>query len=251
MAVILYHGSDKIVNPPDPYYNNPDNDFGRGFYLADDYQVSAEWACMSPNWTNHIVNQYDFDWDGLRVLDFLDGTHSVLEWFGTMLIHRKLYKIEASMIPAYNFLRDTYGIWTLHDDYDVVVSWRADDSYFNISQVFLTNGCDVEGLKWAMSRGFMREQIVLVNPNAFANLSNPQYDDVGSGFYSFNRQWRDRQETAKREVNSLFVQDPEGTIAMLMAKYDIINTSNDFDEIEAARAWIQDYERRARIERTY
>ena len=60
--MILYHGSGKVVDNPNPHFKNPNNDFGSGFYLGDDYQISAEWACLKrDNEDGKIVNKYDFD----------------------------------------------------------------------------------------------------------------------------------------------------------------------------------------------
>lgn len=249
--MILYHGSDHVVGDPDPHYNNPDNDFGQGFYLADDYQLAAEWACMSPNNKENIVNYYEFNWEGLKVLDFLDGTHTLMEWLGTMLIYRKIWRLPDNLKPAFNFLRDRYGYWNLHEDYDVVVSWRADDSYFNVSTTYLSNSCDIKGLKYVMSRGNMREQVVLVKPEAFENLSYCGYDDVSADFSYLNKNWRTRQDDAKRSVYSTPLGNPMESLSMLMSQYDIMENSTDIDEVAAAKAWIEDYHEKSTIQRRY
>lgn len=249
--MVLYHDSDRIIQNPNPYFENPDNDFGSGFYLADDYEVSAEWACKDYNNADNIVNEYELDWSGLRVLDFLDGSHNLLQWLGTLLENRELYKLEASMIKPRNFMIDNYGYGNLKDEYDVVVGWRCDDSYFNVSQIFLANNCDIQGLRYAMSRGNMREQIVLVSPQAFSQLYFTGYQDVAYDRDNLRKRWRARQKTAKDEISSITLQHPDETVRMLMWNWDVYNNSNDPNEVARALSYIEEYHDKSSICRKY
>ena len=79
MSVIqLLHGTDHIIEVPDIHIGNPHNDYGMGFYCTRVDEMAREWACKKN--TDGFVNSYDFDTEGLKVLNLLDGTHTVLNW---------------------------------------------------------------------------------------------------------------------------------------------------------------------------
>ena len=72
----LYHGSSRVVSKPEYGYGRTDNDFGRGFYCTESPELAREWACKLE--TDGFANRYSLDRGKLRVLDLLDGSHSVL-----------------------------------------------------------------------------------------------------------------------------------------------------------------------------
>ena len=79
MSVIqLLHGTDHIIEVPDINIGNPHNDYGMGFYCTRVDEMAREWACKKN--TDGFVNIYDFDTEGLKVLNLLDGNHTVLNW---------------------------------------------------------------------------------------------------------------------------------------------------------------------------
>ena len=84
MSVIqLLHGTDHIIEVPDIHIGNPHNDYGMGFYCTRVDEMAREWACKKN--TDGFVNSYDFDTEGLKVLNLLDGTHTVLNWMALLL----------------------------------------------------------------------------------------------------------------------------------------------------------------------
>ena len=64
--MILFHGSEKIIEKPVFGRGNIKNDYGRGFYCTENEELAKEWACSN----NHdgFANKYEFDMDGLNVL---------------------------------------------------------------------------------------------------------------------------------------------------------------------------------------
>ena len=60
----LYHGSDILVSHPDLNKGKPFKDFGKGFYLSDDYQQAMERAEQIASLTlggTPVVSTYEFD----------------------------------------------------------------------------------------------------------------------------------------------------------------------------------------------
>ncbi len=57
-----------------------------------------------------------------------------------------------------------------YDSYDVIIGYRADDSYFSFANAFLNGTISLEQLKKAMYLGKLGEQTVLKTQKAFAQL---------------------------------------------------------------------------------
>ena len=57
--MILYHGSEKIIDAPEFGKGNSHNDYGRGFYCTENEELAKEWACSNNN--NGFANKYEFD----------------------------------------------------------------------------------------------------------------------------------------------------------------------------------------------
>lgn len=45
--MILYHGSEKIIETPVYGKGNLRNDYGRGFYCTESEELAKEWACSN------------------------------------------------------------------------------------------------------------------------------------------------------------------------------------------------------------
>ena len=85
-TIQLLHGTDHIIEIPDINIGNPHNDYGRGFYCTSVDEMAKEWTCKKN--TDGFVNVYDFDEDGLKVLNLLSGNHTVLNWIALLLQFR-------------------------------------------------------------------------------------------------------------------------------------------------------------------
>lgn len=55
-----------------------------------------------------------------------------------------------------------------YDPYDLIVGYRADDSYFSFANAFLNNTLSLEQLRKAMFLGKLGEQVVLKSEKALA-----------------------------------------------------------------------------------
>ena len=137
---ILYHGSERIIELPSLALARPHNDYGPGFYCTTDAVLGCEWACKACN--DGFLNEYELNTDGLAVLDLLDGTHTVLEWMALLLANRT-FRLSTPIarstrdVLIQRFLPNLSGK-------DIVVGYRADDSYFAFAQAFVENGITVQ-----------------------------------------------------------------------------------------------------------
>ena len=120
MSIInLLHGTDHIIEVPDIHIGNPHNDYGMGFYCTRVDEMAREWACKKN--TDGFVNSYDFDTEGLKVLNLLDGTHTVLNWMA-LLLQFRTFKLDSEVaVDARDYLIDHYSIDLT--GYDVVIGY--------------------------------------------------------------------------------------------------------------------------------
>ena len=163
----LYHGSDKDVRKPIFGEGNPSNDYGLGFYLTDIKEIGKLWACKNEN--DGYLMSYNLDLSDLNIL-YLDRSNEedVLKWLTILVKNRfdKEYKIKN---------KDTIDWLIRHfdidlDGYDVIVGYRADDSYFSYSKDFVENNLSFEVLTKAMKLGKLGIQYALISKKAFNTI---------------------------------------------------------------------------------
>ena len=65
--IILYHGSEKIIENPIFGAGKKNNDFGLGFYCTESNDLAKEWAVSSLN--DGYSNKYTLDTEYLKILN--------------------------------------------------------------------------------------------------------------------------------------------------------------------------------------
>jgi hypothetical protein len=175
-AVKLYHGSERAVSRPSLALARPHNDYGRGFYTTRICDLAGEWACQRGH--DGFINSYTLWTDGLAVLNLQDGTHSTLEWVSLLLKYRHFdLRLPTAMLAreelVARFCPDLSYI-------DVVVGYRADDSYFSYVRSFIENALPLAALEEALVLGDLGEQTVLVSGKAFSQLTFEGYEPVSA-----------------------------------------------------------------------
>ena len=162
----LFHGSDHIVERPMFGKGWKNNDYGLGFYCTESVELAKEWAVDIDR--DGYANQYSIDISSLRLLNLNDGNYHILNWLAILLDNRsfdintpiaaegKEY-ILSHFLPAYK-------------DVDIVIGYRADDSYFSFASAFLNNIISLPVLEKAMMLGDLGEQIVVISLKAFERI---------------------------------------------------------------------------------
>ena len=162
----IFHGSEVIIKKPSLELGKINNDFGRGFYCTDDIEKAKEWACK--NNKSGIANIYELDIEKLRILDLTKDNYNVLNWISILLSNRTFSIDNQLSLKAKEYLIKNYYIDI--KNYDVVIGYRADDSYFSYAQSFINNSLSLETLEKAMKLGNLGKQIVLVSNKAFRKI---------------------------------------------------------------------------------
>lgn len=161
----IYHGSNEIVEKPLLEKGKLNNDFGQGFYCTKDLDKAKQWACRDSN--NGIVNKYELNIDKLKVLDLTSSNYNVLNWIAILLKNRQ-FDVSNIAVTVKDYLIKNFTIDT--KAYDVVIGYRADDSYFSFARSFVSNSLSINNLEKALKLGNLGKQIVLVSNKAFKNI---------------------------------------------------------------------------------
>ena len=215
--IALYHGSTKIIEKPVLGLGNPKNDYGLGFYCTENLELAKEWA--STERSDGFANSYEMDIEGLDILRLNRKPYHILNWLAILLENRTFVlsqglPIEAKAYLLENFLPD-------YEQYDLIIGYRADDSYFSFANAFLNNTISLEQLRKAMYLGKLGEQVVLKSEKAFSKIIFIESIPVDSNLYYPKRQARDRQarEDYQKEKNATSSVDAVYMIDILREKW--------------------------------
>ena len=132
MKLIVYHGSDKIIDNPTHNGGRHFSDFGLGFYVTTNIEMAKSWASRRTNKPAY-VNKYMLNTEGLTSLTFdLD-----LHWLLFIAFNRGLIINEEIKIILENKYSDI-------NDYDVIIGPTADDRMFDTLNLFFGNNITLE-----------------------------------------------------------------------------------------------------------
>ena len=187
--IILYHGSTKIIEKPVFGEGNPKNDYGLGFYCTENMELAKEWASTERN--DGFANRYELDAEGLSILHLNHSPYHILNWLSILLKNRTFIVSQGLPFEAMQYLLANF--LPEYEYYDLIVGYRADDSYFSFANAFLNNTISLDQLRNAMMLGKLGEQIVLKSKKAFSSLIFKESIPVDSSLYYPKRMARDRK----------------------------------------------------------
>ena len=205
----LFHGSKVIVEKPIYGFGNRHNDYGLGFYCTEEIELAKEWAIDS--FSNGFVNKYEIDVSNLKILDLCDAKYNTLHWLTILIENRIFASTTPLMEEAKEYLLSNYSI--PYHDFDLIIGYRADDSYFSFAKDFLNGSISYEQLSRAMRLGKLGKQVVLVSEESFKAIKYIGYVEVDKDIYyekKVNRDKKARKEYLnvrknKRQKGDLFI----------------------------------------------
>lgn len=161
----LYHGQKWPDVRPTFGLGEDKHDYGKGFYTTRDIGLACEWAQMFENINKQYVYAYNLDVSRLNILnlDKLDD----LNWIAELLQHRwpksskRLEYRRQEIIKRYKI--NTSG-------YDLIVGWRADQSYFRIATAFLNDKISIQQLRMLLKTGNLGIQYTIKQKKAFDQI---------------------------------------------------------------------------------
>ena len=207
----LYHGSENIIEKPVYGKGARYNDYGKGFYCTENIELAKEWACAKQK--NGYANIYDLDLSELNVLNLNSASYNILNWLAILADNRTYWQNGSIAEPAKNYIKENF----LPDisTYDVIIGYRADDSYFSFAQDFVSGVISLQKLAQAMRLGKLGEQIVLKSQKAFAQIQFVGYENADAEEYYIKKNEREREarrqyrrnKKEQADVNELFILD--------------------------------------------
>lgn len=205
----IYHGSENIIRQPAFGMGKKYNDYGMGFYCTESIEMAKEWGVGFNR--NGYANAYDLEMNGLSVLQLNKEEYCILHWLAILLQNREFEIASPLANEAKDYLLKNFMPNYL--SYDVIVGYRADDSYFSFAQDFINGTISYRQLSRAMHLGQLGEQIVLMSKKAFSQLSFVDaYVATADEWYS-KKNMRDKKartdylngERNKREKGDIYI----------------------------------------------
>lgn len=208
--IILFHGSSDIIEKPEYGKGKPYNDYGKGFYCTEHLELAREWAC-SEN-IDGYVNRYEIDLSGLSILNLSSEGYTILNWLALLMKYRKARLSTPIAKRGKDYLLQNF--LPNYEDYDVIIGYRADDSYFSFARSFVSNEISLKQLGYAMKLGELGEQYVLKTPNAFESIRFLDYTVADNTIYYARRKTRDdearrayQKELEHEDLDGIFMRD--------------------------------------------
>lgn len=208
--MILYHGSENIIEAPFLGGGKENNDYGQGFYCTREIELAREWACTES--VSAYVNKYELDITDLNVLDLSKEKFSTLNWLAILVNFRRIRVNTPVMRRAIEWLISHFLIDI--SEYDVIVGYRADDSYFSFARAFINNTITLGQLAYAMQLGELGVQYVLKTEKSFVSLKYVGFEPVDRTIYYAKRKRRDElarvafmKELEREEPKGIFIRE--------------------------------------------
>lgn len=180
--MVIYHGSKRIIENPLVKGSDLTNDYGPAFYLTLDLEAAMSWACR--NDSLGIVNKYtvnDKTFSSLRVLDLTNkDKYSVLNWMAILMHFRVL---NSSFVRNNQMVLGWLSKYYVDvNQYDIIIGFRADDSYFRFPIRFISNDLAFEDLEKVFLFGNLGVQYAFVSEKAVHALKFEKAIECNSSF---------------------------------------------------------------------
>lgn len=208
--ITLYHGSSEKIEKPVFGKGKTYNDYGQGFYCTEHIELAKEWACNEG--IDGFSNEYELDTSGLKILNLSSDEYNILHWLALLMNYRRLRLSTPVMRRGVEWLKEHFLIDI--SDYDLIIGYRADDSYFSFARAFVSNEISLNQLSFAMRLGKLGEQYVLKSGKAFGQIKFKSFELADNTIYYARRKKRDDEarnaffeELEKEDVDGIYMRD--------------------------------------------
>lgn len=197
--MILYHGNGFKVLEPGYGVGDIHKDFGSGFYTTPKRELGMEWAMSSYSKGNKgYLHTFVLNLRGLKVLNLveLSSLHWVAELFYNRYWNEEDREAYKDIIDAFirKYKLDTKG-------YDVIIGYRADDSYFTYAEDFVRGAIYRETLEKALRNGQLGIQVFIKSKKAFSNLVKVGVPEVVPENYKIKYERRRKAANSQYKID--------------------------------------------------
>lgn len=139
--------------------------------------------------------------------------YNILNWLAILADNRTYWQNGSIAEEAKKYIKDHFLLDI--SVYDVIIGYRADDSYFSFAQDFVSGLISLQKLSEAMHLGKLGEQIVLKSEKAFQQLNFIGYEVADAEEYYIKKTERERKarkeyrssKKGNANINDLFMLD--------------------------------------------
>ena len=208
--IVLYHGSNEKIEKPLFGKGKVYNDYGQGFYCTEHMELAKEWACNEG--VDGFANKYELDIESLKILDLSGEEYTILHWLALLLQNRRFRVSTPVMRRGTEWLKTHFSVDI--SEYDLIIGYRADDSYFSFARAFISNEISLSQLNYAMRLGKLGEQYVLKTEKAFNQIEFISAELADNTVYYARRKMRDDEarnaffeELEKEDLGGIYMRD--------------------------------------------
>lgn len=198
--ITIYHGNKNESMTPKYGLGSEDNDYGKGFYTTPDKELAKEWAWgIYATGMKGYVHTFKLNTEGLNILNLteLDSIH----WIAELIYNRKLNIQDKEVVQDnVRILLEKYKLDT--DRYDIIIGYRANDSYFAYAEAFVSGTIYKDTLEKALRTGELGIQVFLKSEKAFHNLIRTSVEEVPKKYRGY---FISRDRNARDTYHSLRV----------------------------------------------
>jgi len=209
--MILYHGSLDLIKKPVFGYGKTNNDYGPGFYCTQNLEMAKEWAAQDPE-KDGWANEYSIETDGLKLLNLNGSEYTILNWLSVLAKYRDFRVSTPIARQGKNYLIENFSVPV--ENYDMIMGYRADDSYFSFARAFVNNELSIAQLANAMKLGKLGEQYVLKSQKAFDKIQFMEaHRSLAKEYFSKRKDRNEaanqafRKEAENVDLNEIFMRD--------------------------------------------
>lgn len=192
--IIIYHGNKDKSLIPTYSYGKSNNDYGIGFYTTPDKELAKEWAwSMYGHGDIGYVHTFSISVQGLNILDLT--RRDSLHWIAELLYNRRINIDPAENTPVSRNIKRFIGKYKLNTSiYDIIIGYRADDSYFRYAEAFAYGNLYKETLERVLRLGELGIQVCFKSNRAFQKLQKVNVESVP---IKYKTRYKDRDDRAR------------------------------------------------------
>lgn len=163
----LWHGTKDENFKPKYNYGRKDNDYGVGLYTTENLELAKEWAMGFNNTNMGYVYQLSLNIENLKILDL--NRYPIETWLAILFQNRCIEGLVGIVRQRRDKFIEKYMLKNIKS-YDIIIGYRADDSYFKYAEDFLNVAITKGQLEQALYLGDLGQQVFIQSEETFKRL---------------------------------------------------------------------------------
>ena len=208
--------TDKEISTDEfPFYGNWRTERHSGYYFMA-HEKAGMHILDKGNKTffimGHAYNPFTMEIDGLKILNLSSNEYTILHWLALLLDNRRFRLSTPVMRRGTEWLKEHFLIDI--SEFDLIIGYRADDSYFSFARAFVSNEISLSQLNYAMRLGKLGEQYVLKSEKAFRQIKFKDSELADNTIYYARRKKRDDdarnaffEQLEKEDIEGIYMRD--------------------------------------------